>query len=81
MVKKSEIVNKTVADVNVPVTTSGAANSETDSETQKALQEVNNRLKQRKIKGKLVVARNSYLFEELTKIATELTKKERFQLD
>ena len=41
MGKKSENVNKTVVGVNVPATPSGATNSETDSETLKALEEVN----------------------------------------
>ena len=59
MGKKSENVNKTAVGVNVPATPSGATNSETDSETLKALEEVNIRLKDRKIKAKLVSARNS----------------------
>ena len=81
MGKKSENVNKTAVGVNVPATPSGATNSETDSETLKALEEVNIRLKDRKIKAKLVSARNSYLFVELIKTAADLKKKERFQLD
>ena len=77
MVKKSEIVNKTVAGVNVPVTTSGAANSETDSETLKALKEVNNRLKQRKIKGKLVIARNSLFIRGTYKDSNGINKERK----
>ena len=77
MVKKSEIVNKTVSGVNVPVTASGAAISETDSETQKALQEVNNRLKQRKIKGKLVIARNSLFIRGTYKDSNGINKERK----
>ena len=58
MGKKSENVNKTVVGVNVPATPSGATNSETDSETLKALSELNERLKDRNIKARLVSARN-----------------------
>ena len=77
MVKKSEIVNKTVAGVTEPVTVSGVANSETDSETQKALQEVNNRLKQRKIKGKLVIARNSLFIRGTYKDSNGINKERK----
>ena len=76
MVKKSENVNKTVVGVNVPAKPSGATNSETDSETLKALEEVNIRLKDRKIKAKLVSARNSLLIRGTYKDSSGF-KKER----
>jgi len=52
-------VNKTVTGHSRRKGSSGASNSETDSETLKALSELNQRLKDRKIKAKLVTARNS----------------------
>ena len=52
-------VNKTVTGRSNRKGTSGASNSETDSETLKALSELNERLKNRKIKARLVSARNS----------------------
>ena len=76
MGKKSENVNKTVVGVNVPATPSGATNSETDSETLKALEEVNIRLKDRKIKAKLVSARNSLFIRGTYKDSSGF-KKER----
>ena len=76
MGKKSENVNKTVVGVNVPATSSGATNSETDSETLKALEEVNIRLKDRKIKAKLVSARNSLFIRGTYKDSSGF-KKER----
>ena len=53
------IGNKKGSGGSVPVGGSGASNSETDSETLKALSELNERLKNRKIKARLVSARNS----------------------
>ena len=76
MSRKSEIVNKTVAGVNVPVTTSGAANSETDSETLSAILDLNKRLKTRNIKAKLVIGRN-HLFIRGTFQDSDGIKKER----
>ena len=52
-------VNKTVTGNSKRKGSSGASNSETDSETLKALSELNERLKNRKIKARLVSARNS----------------------
>ena len=52
-------VNKKVTGNTKPTRSSSGSNSETDSETLKALEEVNKRLKDRKIKAKLVIARNS----------------------
>ena len=54
----------------------GAINSETDSETLKALEEVNIRLKDRKIKAKLVSARNSLFIRGTYKDSSGF-KKER----
>ena len=67
MVKKSEIVNKTVAGVNVPVTTSGAANSELNSElVTKNIEEINQKFKERSIRAKIFVKQN-YLARTLTR--------------
>ena len=52
-------VNKTVTGNSTRKGSSGALNSETDSETLKALSELNERLKNRKIKARLVTARNN----------------------
>ena len=52
-------VNKTVTGKSNGKGSSGASNSETDSETLKALSELNERLKDRNIKARLVSARNS----------------------
>ena len=81
MGKKSENVNKTVVGVNVPATPSGATNSETDSETLSAILDLNNRLKTRNIKAKLVVGRNHLFIRGTYADSDGIKKSVRFQLD
>ncbi len=70
------IGNKKGSGGSVPGGGSIARNSETDSETLSAILDLNNRLKTRNIKAKLVVGRN-HLFIRGTFIDSDGIKKER----
>ena len=70
------IGNKKGSGGSVPGGGKGARNSETDSETLSAILDLNNRLKTRNIKAKLVVGRN-HLFIRGTYADSDGIKKER----
>ena len=77
MSRKSEIVNKIKSGVNRLTRTSGAANSELDSElVTKNIAEINQKFKERSIKAKLFVKQN-YLYIRGTYTDSKGIRKER----
>ena len=77
MSRKSEIVNKIKSGVNRLTRTSGAANSELDSElVTKNIAEINQKFKERSIKAKLFVKQN-YLYIRGTYSDSKGIRKER----
>ena len=72
MNKKSEIVNKIKSGVNRLTRSSGATNSELNSElVTKNIEEINQKFKERRVKAKIFVNRITYTFEELIQTPKE----------